>query len=276
MLRLLPDALAASLAMRLAGIPRPPKTDPRDVELLSRGRPFEFGQASPKCGWEWGQGKLVVLVHGWSGRAAQLAPLACSIAKAGFRTLAFDATGHGESGGRHFGFDVLRADLVELLEHAAQPAHAILGHSAGGLAAMSGSAMGQVRADRYICIAAPLYPYPPIDTLRKVLHLTEGPLDLCRERFASQFSVADDQLRQGWSYSGDPDRRTLLVYDQQDGRVAHTDADRIQQLRRAEIIKTDGFGHNGLLRSEQLMEKVVRFLSEPDQSVHPTHQELVR
>src|SRR4051812_3545595 len=50
--------------------------------------------------YRWGYvGPVVVLVHGWRGRASQFAPLVRSLVADGHRVVAFDAPAHGASRG---------------------------------------------------------------------------------------------------------------------------------------------------------------------------------
>src|SRR5882724_4574089 len=47
----------------------------------------------------WGKGPLVVLVHGWNGRASQLGAFVEPLVRAGLQVVAFDAPGPGASAG---------------------------------------------------------------------------------------------------------------------------------------------------------------------------------
>lgn len=50
-------------------------------------------------GWEVGDGRTVLLVHGWGGRSTDLAALATRLAAAGHRAVAVDLPAHGSSPG---------------------------------------------------------------------------------------------------------------------------------------------------------------------------------
>ena len=45
----------------------------------------------------WGQGPLVLLVHGWNGRGSQLGSFVEPLLEGGFQVVTFDAPGHGAS-----------------------------------------------------------------------------------------------------------------------------------------------------------------------------------
>src|SRR3712207_163074 len=89
----------------------------------------------------YGEGPLVVLVHGWQGGASQLSTLATSICAAGFRVALFDMPAHGEAPG----WSTSAPEFVRVLEHVARelgPLHAVVGHSLGGTAALLCAARG--------------------------------------------------------------------------------------------------------------------------------------
>ena len=98
--RALPEA-AARLAVevfarprrsrRSAAPPQVPGLTPRALRI-----PFEGALLH---GWIFGEGPTVLLVHGWEGQAAQLAPLIGPLVARGQRVVAFDHFAHGQSPG---------------------------------------------------------------------------------------------------------------------------------------------------------------------------------
>src|SRR4029078_6760274 len=83
--------------------------------------------------WSWGSGPIVYLVHGWGGRAEQLGAFVGPLVARGFRVIAVDGPGHGESSGRRSsGVEIGRA----LADVAAQcgPARGVIAHSLGAAA----------------------------------------------------------------------------------------------------------------------------------------------
>lgn len=86
------------------------------------------------------QGPRVIFVHGWGGCAAQWAPLAVQISKSGFRAVALDVTGHGESPKWHMGYDYFN-DTVTLSQTLNTPVYAYVDHSSGALTMMAARAL---------------------------------------------------------------------------------------------------------------------------------------
>src|SRR5690242_12401939 len=77
------------------------RVHPRDAATMraaARGRMKVRG--TRVVTYRWGDvGPVVVLAHGWRGRASQFAPLVRSLIADGHRVVAFDAPAHGASRG---------------------------------------------------------------------------------------------------------------------------------------------------------------------------------
>jgi pimeloyl-ACP methyl ester carboxylesterase len=108
----------------------------------------------------WGSEGLptLVLVHGGAAHAQWWAPLAPMLSDGGFRVLALDLSGHGDSGWR----DAYSADLwaQEVLAVAADGAGSrrpvVIGHSMGGVVTIATAALYGADLDGAIVIDAPV------------------------------------------------------------------------------------------------------------------------
>ena len=92
--------------------------------------------------YRWGRGdETVLLLHGWQGRASQFAPLVRELVHEGFHVVSFDAPAHGDSPGRRTDIrDWLAA--IDRLQASHGRFRAIVGHSFGGLAALTAARDG--------------------------------------------------------------------------------------------------------------------------------------
>jgi pimeloyl-ACP methyl ester carboxylesterase len=83
---------------------------------------------------DWGQGRPVVLLHGWPLSSDTFDDLAVPLANAGFRTIAYDRRGFGRSdqpwGG--YDYDTLADDLASVLEQTDSRGATLIGFSMGG------------------------------------------------------------------------------------------------------------------------------------------------
>lgn len=262
--RYLPDNFAFSVTTRLAArlVKLPLKE--RDCKALAQGRRFTFGSPKLRVGWSWGEGPTVVLVHGWGGRAAQMAPLAMRIASLGFRAIAFDATAHGESAGGRISFRNFVTDVGDLANFLKQDVYAYVCHSAGGLCTMAARKLIGIQASYYVCLNAPRAPYPPVKSIRRQLNPPPSLLRRYQDHFAAQFDNSWETLDSGAAFTYAHQGELMLVYDENDERVEHTDGDKISKLwPSATLIKTKGLGHQKILWSPEVIESIANFL-QPD------------
>ncbi len=94
-INVVPEATANFITRSLAAMTQRPPISSSEQEAMAQARRMSYGESN--VAWVWGNGPLVMFVHGWSGRAAQMAPLALHVANLGFRSVAIDVTGHGDS-----------------------------------------------------------------------------------------------------------------------------------------------------------------------------------
>jgi pimeloyl-ACP methyl ester carboxylesterase len=259
---LLPIEAGFVIARELAA--RPPRVRVASHEaaaMKSAERRRNLGW-SGDAAWSWGRGPEVALVHGWGGRAAQMAPLAAAIADLGYRTTVFDIAGHGDSKVTQARWEYFIRDIGTMADRIGDVA-AWIGHSAGGLAMMAARRVAGVSARKYVCICAPSHPFPPVRALAK--RLNAGPALLARYRqfLGEQFQTTWDDLAAGSAFAG-AGSDLLLCYDENDRLVDHTEGDRIHALcSGSQLVKTDAFGHTRILASPELAHTVGAFLKPP-------------
>lgn len=246
--------IAGHLAINL-GTPTALGRREKDREVLARFDGFRFGFRGNRQAWAVGYGPQVVLVHGYNGMAAQMAPIARDLEMNGYRAILFDAGGHGESASHRVGFDTFIEDTQSILEEVG-PVHALIGHSAGGLAMMRARDLHRVGAERYGVIAAPLFPYVPLDAMRE-RGAPEEALRLVKAVLGHQFQSTWSALVAGLSFAPEAGKPMLAVYDRDDERVDHRDGDAISRLwPEARVVKTSGYGHNRVLAAPETLAAV--------------------
>lgn len=253
--------LAARIAERLFRTPRRAPRPAAEHEALQGGRRFAipFGDRH-LAAWEWGEvGPRVLLVHGWAGRGAQLAPFIEPLVDAGHRVVAFDAPGHGDSPGGRTTFTEFAA-AIEAAADSLGTLHAVIAHSMGG-ATTALVASRRPLAGRYVMIAPP----------RRFLDFAEGfsrMIGLSPEVYArfvarldralgvpAESLVVDDFVR-------DARAPLLVVHDAEDRDVPF---DRGAQIAAswpgALLHRTEGLGHNRILKDPEVVRIVHRFVA---------------
>lgn len=268
-LKLVPDAVGYALTDRLAAMTRRPALEEAERRAMARAEQIRFGDERANVAWAWGAGPLVVLVHGWNGCAAQMAPLAARIAESGFRAVAPDVTGHGDSPGRHTHWRYFLRDIPALAQTLGEQAYAYVGHSAGALTMMAARHAGNVSASRYVCICAPSHPFPPISLIRKKLAPRPAIIERYKAFIAEQFASTWDDLVPGLVYRG-LGADTLLFYDTTDRFVDHAEGDKIAAIAPgARLLKTDHYSHAQILAAPELHAAVCEFLRARPERMFP-------
>lgn len=263
-LKLLPNGLGHAITDRLAAMTRRPPLEPAEREAMADAERLGDGDGGRMAAFTWGQGPTVILVHGWSGRAAQMAPLAKRIASAGFRAVAFDVEGHGDSPGNQTHWRYFLRDIPALANSLGAAPFALVGHSAGALTMMAARHAGHIRAERYVCICAPSHPFPPINVIEKKLAPRRAIIERYKAFIAGQFGTTWAELEPGRVYHG-LGSDTLLFYDTTDRFVNHTEGDKIAAIAgSARLIKTDRYSHVGILTAPELHDAVAEFLTATD------------
>lgn len=261
-LRTLPRTIATRLMIAAANRSIRPEVSAAELEALEGSFEFSYGDPPGRVARSWGDGPLVLLVHGWGGRAEQMAPVAKALAKLGYRAVAINVTGHGSSAGGSTAWSHFVHDLAALGRELRVPVRALVGHSAGGLAAMVAQWHGLIEAERYVCIASPSYPYPPLEGVARRLAPPAGLLRRYRAYLASELQADWSQLEGCEAFAG-LGSRLMLIYDEKDRFVAHTQADRIASVcTGARVHKTSAYGHTRLLMAAEVRDEICRFISE--------------
>jgi pimeloyl-ACP methyl ester carboxylesterase len=103
--------------------------------------------------------KTVMLLHGWTGRAAFMSAFVQPLLDAGFRVLAMDLPGHGRSSGNALHIPRAVAAVSAVHDHTG-PWHGVIGHSFGGAiatACVAGAVKGfeAISPARLVLVAAP-------------------------------------------------------------------------------------------------------------------------
>jgi pimeloyl-ACP methyl ester carboxylesterase len=256
----LPESLAIHVMRALATRTQRPPVTLLQQQAMAHASKIHYGQNNMNVAWVWGEGPLVVLAHGWNGRAAQMAPLAESITKLGFQCVAIEVTGHGSSPGKQTKWACFIDDITALSRSLGREIHAYIGHSAGGLAMMAARRMTNIHAKLYVCICAPSHPFPPINIIRQKLNPSPALMDRYRQYIATQFGTDWDDLQSGYSYAG-AGSDLLLFYDEGDRFVNHEEGDQIQGwCEGAQLVKSKSYGHTKVLAAPEMLHAVGTFL----------------
>ena len=222
--------------------------------------------------YDWGRGDdVVVLAHGWDGRASQFAALVRELVAAGFRVVAFDAPAHGDSPARG-SYLIDWIDVFVALQQRYGRFRGVVGHSFGGLGALL-SAAGGLAVGRVVTVAAPADADLLLTQFQKILGHDDRTAAALRRRFAERYfpGESDPFGRLSAVRRPLPEGMPLLaIHDEGDRVVPFAELTRIAGANPgARPVATRGLGHNRVLVSDEFLDAVPAFLAEPTRVTVP-------
>lgn len=209
-----------------------------------------------------------LVLHGWRSRAAHMSGYIAGLVQGGFRVIALDLPGHGESTGRRLNM----ANAVASVHAADQwfgPFSAIVGHSFGGAVAANaivGSVNGipPVAAGRLVTVATPssmpaifrefgkflnLGARAQTALAARVLKITGRPL----EEFVVARQLAEHPLP------------SLVIHAPDDKEVPASEAESLAKAGpHVRLHWAPGLGHRRILADCDVTRRIVDFVTDPD------------
>ncbi len=136
--------------------------------------------------YEQGEGPAVILLHGFPELAFSWRYQLPALAAAGFRAIAPDQRGYGNSsvpvGVEQYRIENLAADIHGLLDALGLESAVFVGHDWGAMLLWHMATFAPDRIEKLIVLNIPHYPRPPAD-----------PIDIWRRRFGNEFYIVNFQ-----------------------------------------------------------------------------------
>ena len=258
-LELASPELATQAAWKLWTTPQRFRPPEREAKLLARAEQLQVTFAGGALqAWAWGQGPVVLLMHGWEGRGAQLGSFVRPLVEAGRRVVAFDGPAHGRSPGNVAHVPAF-ADAIGAVARSQGHLEAIVAHSMG--AAAAGWMLAPLRVPKAVLIAPP-DPREVLIRFQELLGFRDGTRERLLERSARTFGRSLAEFGPELLL-GDASTELMLIHDQGDRFVPLSDGQRWLQARpEARWVQTEGLGHHRILRDPQVVARTVAFLTE--------------
>lgn len=235
---------------------RRPKIRAEQAAVLKRAhvRELQSGTEVLKA-YTWGarDRPAVFLMHGWEGRAAQLAGFVDPLLDAGYRVVALDAPGHGKNPKRRVFVHELTAAISQTAE-VFGPFEAVVTHSLGTLWTSVVMGREQWPTRRAVCIAPVTSMDPLVDVMSAMLDFP--PAVETRVRDGVNAALADDF----WDHSAIR-VPALLCHDCGDQFIPYEVGKELSQAwPDARLHTTEGLGHKAILANPDVIAAAVAFL----------------
>ncbi len=214
----------------------------------------------------WGQGPVVVLMHGWSGTGTQFRYFITPLVEAGFCAVCFDAPEHGSNPGRQT--HMLRfSDSLIAIQRQLGEVDCVIAHSLGAMAATY-AMQGGFNPRHAVLVAPHLDVQKMFETYRDLLNMRPALAQRFHQKIGSKMQTLMDgvdpwELLLPGKLLADPELHGMLVYDQEDPEITTGQfLEMIDCWPTCEVHATRGLGHNRILKDEAVITRVVEYLKE--------------
>jgi hypothetical protein len=255
-LNAIPAEIAAKLIFEAFKKPARSPLPAESMVVMTQAGRSELDLAGRRVAlYEWGQGgRTAFCIHGWSGRASDFSAFVTPLTSAGYRVVAFDNLGHGESEGDTATLLDVREILLALQERMG-PADTVFAHSIGVLYAFYALNHG-VRADRLVAISGVCDFSYLISRYTSSMKLREETVELLKRHLESlfgrptiwdEFSSHNNMSRMG--------AEVCLIHDANDNYVELSQSEKLKRALgdRAVLHVTRGLGHQRILAEPEVI-----------------------
>ncbi|MEP6744153.1 MAG: alpha/beta hydrolase [Gemmatimonadota bacterium] len=209
--------------------------------------------------WSWGRGPTVLLVHGWSGGAGDMAPIAAELVRAGYRAVMFDMPGHGDSEHRDTNLYVY-LETIAAVGALVGPIEAIVGHSLGGTAIAVALGNRLITAKRAVLLAPALSPWSFSYHFARIIGLAQELVPGMVRRTEQLVGRSADSLSAVEAVK-ELDMPGYLVHDPEDLDVPFEHSTTIAAAwKGARLVTRTGLGHRGILKDAATISGILKFI----------------
>lgn len=225
---------------------------------------LESGGRKIQC-YSWGSGPVVLLVHGWAGRATQFRKIISALVAENFRVVGFDGPAHGRSQGSSTDVTEFERVLNQIYNKVGTP-ECIIAHSFGGGAVLF-AAMNGLPVRKLINIASPTIGDEIIKTYLTRINGSSATAEYFKSYILKTTGKQFDEFTALYFIRKiRQDLALLLIHDEDDGDV-HIDhaIELIKAYPKALLFQTRGLGHTRILRDEEVINRCISFVKgQPD------------
>lgn len=209
--------------------------------------------------YEWGEStRAVLLVHGWAGRATQVAHLVAPLMAAGYKVYSFDAPAHGNSNGRHTHF-LEFSEIILVLNKQFPDIESIIGHSMGGSACIHAITQG-FNPKKCIIIGSPSNIDGVLKSYCEQINVSHNIVKIIKVHLEKKFSQKFEDLSLSTMV------KNITTY----GLILHCEDDKDAPVESAyeihknwnnsTLVLTQNLGHRRILKNKEVAQTIIDFL----------------
>lgn len=210
--------------------------------------------------FEWGTGPVILLAHGWAGRALQFDMLIRSLLQQGYKVVAFDHKGHGESSSHYSSFPEIVRSTELVAAHYGAALHGLIAHSIGANSILK--VCETLASGLQVAVVAPVGDFlQMLETLRKQRGIDEGLFAQVIRQIEADSGLQLADLNQ-LNYSKLAHHDVLLVHDRYDRINKFSVSVEIHQnLHGSSLMETEKLGHSRILNDKYVIARLVSHIT---------------
>lgn len=233
-------------------------------ELRQQAHSFylEFNQNKIRV-FEWGTGPVILLVHGWAGRALQLDALIRALLENGYKVVAFDHKGHGESSSSFSSYPEIVRSTALVTAHYGTELYGAVAHSIGANSMFKVSE--NIGRKLKIAVVAPVENFMGVlEAMRMKMGIYEGLFAQVIGKIEADSGLLLSELNQ-LDYEKINRHEVLLVHDKFD-RINKVSASHEihRNLQGSSLMQTEMLGHSRILSNKEVVERIVAHFPPPE------------
>ncbi len=274
-------------AFRVFCTPRGTSPKPKELQILASAKRWELpyksllGTSKTLVGYTWNEtgDKTVLLVHGWELHAGRMTPLVEPLVKQGFRVIAFNAPAHGAGTDRSSGKWTNGVEYAWAVNHVVNAygdhtqLHGIVAHSIGCLATSYALARyNRQAATKAVFIAPPSRLADFLFVFQTMTQFSKRVMSMLTAHFEATYctKVREFDMRHLVRTIDVP---LLFIHDKGDSVCSFDYTTTVvAEAPNAEFVQTENLGHLAVLRSPEVAERILTFLTDSVQSEYSAEQ----
>lgn len=247
-----------------SGLPK--QVHPREQAVIDEARRSRIRVNGDRIAvYTWGDGPHpVLLTHGWRGRAAEFADVVRELRRDDRTVIAFDAPGHGASGGRTPDVRDFAA-TIEALSGRYGAFEAMVAHSFGNLASTLAIRNG-TQTGRLVSIGGVAELRFVLTGISDIMQLNPRTFDGLQRRIERRrFREVPDPWTSLSATAAPLEVPLLIIHDRDDTWVPAGQAEILAAAHpgTSRTMLTSGLNHHRILRDGQVLAAITEFLNEP-------------
>lgn len=257
-----PDTFTRFMRVKGFGI-KPFHLSEAQKKLLMQAHGFdlEFNRNKIRV-YEWGSGPVILLVHGWAGRALQMDAFITPLLKQGYKVVAFDHKGHGESSSRFSSYPEIVRGTGLVAAHYADSLYGIVAHSIGSNSTFKVSENFEHKL-KIVAVAPMEHFLHWLESMRMRIGIYENLFAQVIRQIETESGLSLSDLCV-LDYEKINRHDVLLVHDKFDRMNKISASHEIQRnLQGSNLIQTEMLGHSRILSNQAVVESVVAHFPPP-------------